>query len=122
MQKTPQSLRITALFTLMEIQFLEFAFLSSLFDSNCYRYSHTNHRVVTCTDQTHHLNVSGYGRRTCELCIGMHTSHCICHTIGSRACCHVIGMQCTACAAAGSYGEVLLALLYACLLYTSRCV
>ena len=34
MQKTPQSLRITALFTLMEIQFLEFAFLSSLFDRN----------------------------------------------------------------------------------------
>jgi len=30
--------------------------LASLFDSNGNRNGHTNHGVVTCADQTHHLN------------------------------------------------------------------
>ena len=48
---------------------------------------------------------------TCELSIGMHTAHGVCHTIGSRACCHVIRMEGTACAAAGSNREIFLTLL-----------
>ena len=63
--------------------FLEFTSFVSFLDANCNSYSHTNHRVVTCTDQTHHFYVSRNRRRTCELCIGMHTSQSICHTIGS---------------------------------------
>ena len=31
--------------------------LACLFDSNCNGNSHTNHRVVTCADETHHLYV-----------------------------------------------------------------
>ena len=30
----------------------------SLFDSNCYSNGHTNHGVVTCADETHHLYVN----------------------------------------------------------------
>ena len=76
---------------------LEFTLRSCLLDgySNCN--SHTNHRVVTCADQTHHLNVSRNGGGTCELCIGVHTAKGIGHTIGSRTCCHVIWMQSTSC-------------------------
>ena len=73
--------------------------------------SHTNHRVVSCTDQTHHLYVSRNGGRTCELCVRVHTSHSICHTVGSRTCCHVVRMKCTSCTTAGSNREVFLALL-----------
>ena len=57
--------------------------------------------------------MSRNGGGTCELCVGVHTSHGICHTVGSRTCCHVIRVKSTACAAAGCYGEVLLAFLYA---------
>ena len=32
--------------------------LASLFDSNCNSYCHTNHGVVTCADETHHLSVN----------------------------------------------------------------
>ena len=87
---------------------LEFSLRSCLFDgySNCN--GHTNHRVVTSTDQTHHLNVSRNGGGTCELCIGVHTAKSISHTIGSRACCHVIRMQGTSCTTTGSNGEVFL--------------
>ena len=32
--------------------------LASLFDNNRYCNSHTNHRVVTCADESHHLDVN----------------------------------------------------------------
>ena len=98
------------------LDFLELASVSSFLNGNSYSYSSANHRVVAHTDQTHHLNVCGYRGRTCELRIGVHTAKCICEAIRSRTCSHVIGMQGTACTAAGSYGEVLLALLYTFLL------
>ena len=41
-------------------RFLELTSLCSFLNSYCNCYSHTNHWVVTCTDQTHHLNVSRY--------------------------------------------------------------
>ena len=91
--------------------FLEFSFISSLLYAYSNSNSSTNHRVVAHTDQTHHLNVSRYGRRSSELCIRVHTSHSICHTIRSRTCCHVIWVKCTSCTTAGCYGEVLLTLL-----------
>ena len=31
--------------------------LARLFDSNCNSNSHTNHGVVTCADETHHLYI-----------------------------------------------------------------
>ncbi len=40
-------------------------------NGNCNRGS--NHRIVTHSDQPHHLNMSGNRRRTGKLCIGMHT-------------------------------------------------
>ena len=33
--------------------------LARLFDSNCNSNGHTNHGVVTCADQTHHLFAVG---------------------------------------------------------------
>ena len=74
----------------------------SLLNSNSDCYSHTDHRVVACAEEAHHLNVRGNGGGSCELRVGVHAAHGICHTIGSGTCSHVIGMQCTACAAAGS--------------------
>ena len=53
---------------------------------------------------------------TCELGIAMHTAHGVGHAVRSRACCHVVRMEGTASAAAGSNGEVLLAILDAVLL------
>ena len=49
--------------------FLKLACLSSLFDAYCNSYGHTNHGVVSRADQAHHLNVSRYGRGSCELCV-----------------------------------------------------
>ena len=43
--------------------------------SNCT----TNHRVVTDAEESHHLNVSWNRRRTCELCVRVHTTHCVSH-------------------------------------------
>ena len=83
------------------------SFLNTYCNSNC----STNHWVVTHSDQTHHLNVSRYGRGTCELCVRVHTSHGICHTVGSRTCCHVVRVKGTACTTAGCNGEVFLTLL-----------
>ena len=87
---------------------LEFTCFCSLFNANCNSNCSTNHWVVTHSDKSHHLNVSWYGRRSCELCIRVHTSHCICHTVGSWTCCHVIWVKCTSCTTTGSYGEVFL--------------
>ena len=86
-------------------------FIHSFLNSNSNSNSHTNHGVVTCTDKSHHFNMSGNGGGTCELCIGVHSSESICHTVGSGACCHVIGMESSTCAATGSNGEVLNAIL-----------
>ena len=33
--------------------------LAGLFDSNCNSNGHTNHGVVTCADESHHLYASG---------------------------------------------------------------
>jgi len=42
----------------------------------------------------------------------MHTSHGVCHTVGSRSCSHVIRMKGTSCTTTGSYGEVFLSCFY----------
>ena len=91
-------------------------FCHCLLYSNSNSNGHTNHRVVAGTDEAHHIYMGRYGGGTSELGITMHTAEGIGHTIGSRAGSHVIRMQGTASAAAGSYGEVLLALLDALLL------
>ena len=67
--------------------------LACLFDSNGNRNGHTNHGVVTCTDKSHHLNMGGHGGGACELSVAVHSSQGVGHAVGSRACCHVIGMQ-----------------------------
>ena len=81
--------------------------LASFLNCYSYGYSHTNHGVVTCADETHHFYVSGNRGRACELSVAVHSSESICHTVGSGACCHVIGMECTSCTAARSNREVL---------------
>ena len=40
---------------------LELASVSSFLYGNCYSNSHTNHRVVTCADETHHFSVASGG-------------------------------------------------------------
>ena len=67
------------------------------------------HRVVADSEESHHLHVSRYGRRACELCIAVHTSHSVGHTVGSRTCSHVVRMERASCSTAGSYREVRLA-------------
>src|SRR5699024_6800589 len=94
----------------------ELSSLSSFLNGNGYSYSHTNHGVVSCSDETHHLYVSRYGGGSCKLSVRMHTSKCIGHTIGSGTSCHVVRMKGTSCTAAGSNGEVYLAFLVAFLL------
>ena len=64
------------------------------FDSNCASNRHTNHGVVTSTDQAHHFYVSGNGGRTCELCVGVHSTHRIGHTVGCKANNYIIGVGC----------------------------
>ena len=76
--------------------------LACLFDSNCN--SHTNHGVVTCADETHHLYVSGNGGGACELCVGVHSSHGVGHTVAGGTCSHVIGMEGSTCTTAGCNG------------------
>ena len=44
-----------------------------------------------------------------KLSIGVHTSHSIGQTIAGRTCRHVVGVKCSARAAAGSNGKVLFA-------------
>ena len=46
------------------------------------------------------------GARTCELCIAVHTTQRIRHTIRSRTCSHVIRVQGTTCSTTGSNREV----------------
>ena len=60
----PETCQIFILFDLLELT----SFVSFL---NTYSYSDssTYHWVVTHTDKSHHLYVSWYGRRSCELCI-----------------------------------------------------
>ena len=52
--------------------------LASFFDSNCNSNSHTNHGVVTCADETHHLCASAHFpvfQHSISLCpsLGIHT-------------------------------------------------
>lgn len=78
MKKVPQPLKITVLSSLSAFSiykvYLELASLGRFLDQDSHCNGCTNHRVVAHTDQAHHLNMRRYGRRTCELCIGMHTS------------------------------------------------
>ena len=57
--------------------------------------------------------MGGNGGGSCKLSIGVHSAHGIGHAVRGRACCHVIRVQRAARAAAGSHGEVLLALFHA---------
>ena len=85
--------------------------LARFLDRNCNSHGHTDHGVVTCADEAHHLYVRGHGRRACKLRVAVHSAQGVGHAVGSRACCHVIGVQGTTCAAARCHGEVLLAVL-----------
>ena len=81
----------------------------------CFLYSHghshsrADHGVVAHADQAHHFHVSRNGGRTGELSVRVHTAHGVGHAVRGGAGGHVVGMQGTAGAAAGSHGEVLLA-------------
>ena len=90
-----------------------FLFFEAFFNSNRNGDRSADHRVVAHTDKSHHLNVSGNRGRTCKLSVAVHSAHCIRHTVAGRTCCHIVGMKCSACTAAGSNGEILLAVFYA---------
>ena len=81
-----------------------------------YSYGSTHHWVVAHAQIAHHLNVSRYRRRTCELSVAVHTTHGVGHTIRSRTCSHVVRVQRTARTTTGSNREVRLASGYALLL------
>ena len=76
--------------------------LEAFLNSNSDRDSHAYHRVVTCAQEAHHLNVGGDGGGAGELSVAVHTAHGVGHAVGSGTCSHVIGVQGTAGAAAGS--------------------
>ena len=63
--------------------------------------------------------MGGNGRRTRELCVGVHTTHSVGHAVRSGTCSHVVRVEGTARAAAGSNGEVLLAVFVAPLLVSA---
>ena len=69
------------------------------------------HGIVAHADQAHHFHVGGNRRRTRELGVAVHTAHGVGQTVRSGTSGHVVRMQGTASAAAGSNGEVLLAIL-----------
>ena len=81
-----------------------------------YRHGGAHHGVVAHADKAHHFNVGGHGGAACKLGVGMHTAHGVGHAVGGGAGSHVVGVQGTASAAAGSNGKVLLAVLDAPLL------
>jgi len=91
----------------MKFLYYHLKLLCCLFNCNCYCNGCTYHRVVTHTDKSHHFNMSRNRRWTCKLCISVHSSHGIRHTVRSRTCCHVIRMQCSSGTAARSYWEIL---------------
>src|SRR5699024_6922093 len=93
--------------------------VESLSNSNSHGYGHTDHGVVAGAQEAHHLHVSGDGGGACELSVAVHTAHGVGHAVGSGAGSHVVRVQGTAGAAAGSHGEVLLALLNALLLVSA---
>lgn len=61
MKKVPQPLEITVLSSLPAFSihkvYLELASLCRFLNRNCYRNSHTNHRIISCSNKSHHLNV-----------------------------------------------------------------
>src|SRR5699024_9672851 len=83
----------------------------SLVNSHSAGNGSANHGVVAHAQQAHHFHVCGHRGRACELSVAVHTAHGVGQAIGSRASSHVVGVQGTAGAAAGSNGEVLLAVL-----------
>ena len=50
-------------------------------NSHCDGHGSTHHGVVANTEESHHLNVCRNRRRTCELSIAVHTTHCVGHTV-----------------------------------------
>ena len=82
--------------------------------------SGADHRVVAHADESHHLDVRRNGRGARELSVGVHAAHGVGHAIAGRTGGHVVGVERTAGAAAGSDGEVLLAVLDAPLLVGAR--
>ena len=90
--------------------------LQAFLNSDSHGNGHADHGVVACAQEAHHFHVGGDGGGTCELSVTVHTAHGVGHAVGSGACSHVVGVQGTAGAAAGSDGEVLLAGLHALLL------
>src|SRR5699024_9892239 len=71
-----------------------------------------HHGVVAHADQAHHLNVGRHGAGAGELSVAVHTAHGVGQAVAGRTGGHVVGVQGTAGAAAGSDGEVLLAVLH----------
>ena len=51
--------------------------------------STTYHRVVTDSEESHHLNVCWNWWRTCELCVRVHTTHSVGHSLRSE-CQHLL--------------------------------
>ena len=94
--------------------------LERFFDSDRNRNRSADHRIVTHTDEAHHLNMSWNRRGTSELSVRVHTPHSICHTVRGRTCRHVIRMQGSTRATTGSNGEVLLTMVISPLLVGSR--
>ena len=88
-----------------------FFLLRSFLNCYSYGYGHSYHGVVTCADVTHHFYVGGNGGGACELCVGVHTTHGVGHTVGSGTCSHVIGVKSSTGTTTGCNGEVLNAVL-----------
>ena len=63
----------------------------------------THHRVVTNTQEAHHLDVSRNRRRTCELSVRVHATQGVSHTVRSRTGSHVVWVQGTTRTTTGSY-------------------
>ena len=66
-----------------KLLYISFLFIQS--KSHVYGASHcaAYHRIVTYTEEAHHLNVCRNGTGACELSVAVHTAHRIGHTVRS---------------------------------------
>ena len=90
--------------------------LHSLGHRNSHGHGRADHRIVAHAQEAHHLHMRRDGAGAGKLRVAVHTAHGVGHAVGSGTGGHIVRMQRTAGAAAGGYGEVLLALLDALLL------
>ena len=61
---------------------------AGFFNGDGDRDGHTNHRIISSSNQAHHFYVGGDGGGAGELGVGVHSTHGVGHAVGGGAGCH----------------------------------